>query len=976
MPSAAFHAPFVGRDHELSIVESALALALAGAGQSLLVAGEAGIGKTRMVEQLAERARAAGALVLWGHCDEWEGAPAYWPWAQAFAGWAAARDGADLAELGASAAFLAPLLPGLVNQPADPALEPDARAFQTSQAAAALLRAIAREQPVLVVLDDIQWADRPSLVLLRAVVQDIRAARVLLVSTLRTGELRQDEPASEIVADLARQPHHRRLLLRGLARPEVARIVSEVTGTAPAAELVDAVFAETSGNPFFVTEVARLLADEGRLSGAPEPDSARLGVPDSIREAVRRRLQRLTPHCRRALALGAVIGREFDARILAQAAGSPLDALLDDLDEAVGANLLVPDDVPGHYRFSHALVQEALYRETAAGERARQHLAVGLALEHGQADRAAELAHHFYHAGPLGDPARLARYAEAAGQQAMAQSAWQAAALQFARALDALDVTGYTERAERVRRCELLLALGEARNRSGPGSGDAPAAREAFARAFALARELELPGQLARAAIGFAGLNIVTSFAGSQRQQFLEAALAALDPADHPLRARVLGWLAVDLWNRSTANLDRSRSLADEAVATATRLNDPGLIAFALWARHYSGCHPDNLDERSVLADQIVARAEQAGDPVIAAWGYVARTLDRLEAGDLAGSRQALAALREFDERARIPYLTQREAAYHAMLDLLTGDYAGAAEHAALARDLWQSPSAHQHQLQAFVLLRDLGRLDELTDEIVLPDPANLWGVATRAHRMLLALERGQFSAARNDYDALVADDFAAVPFDCHWFGVVVPLAEAAIALRDVPRSERLAELLAPYADRLAFAGILGVCHGPVALTLGRLATALGRWREADAHLEAALATAERLGLRPYAARTLLARAQLLQRRGASGDRAAALDELQRAIALADTLGMAGLQPEDAELRRALAERRSSRFGLTARELDVLRLVAEGLTDAEVAERLFLSRRTVGTHLTSIYGKLGVGSRTAAARVAFDNELL
>jgi DNA-binding CsgD family transcriptional regulator len=305
----------------------------------------------------------------------------------------------------------------------------------------------------------------------------------------------------------------------------------------------------------------------------------------------------------------------------------------------------------------------------------------------------------------------------------------------------------------------------------------------------------------------------------------------------------------------------------------------------------------------------------------------------------------------------------------------LRGDYAAAAAQIEQARMLWQSDAARQHACQSLLLLRDLGQLEDLTDELRLPDHLYPWRQAAQAHRLLLALARGQQTAAQADYEALVAHDFSRVRVDHHWLATLAPLAEAAVIFSDAPRAARLRAWLAPYAERLMVDGSLVVCHGPVALYLGQLAGVLGRWDEAIQRLDQARLICERLGLQPFLARTLLAHAEVLTRRDGPGDRAAARDLSQRAMNVASAIGMLGLIPHTTALRETLSDPAGAAFGLTPRELDVLRLMARGLTDAEVAEQLFLSPRTVGTHLTSIYGKLGVSSRTAAARIAIERGL-
>jgi DNA-binding CsgD family transcriptional regulator/tetratricopeptide (TPR) repeat protein len=970
--------PFVGRDSELHDLCDALDRAFTGNGQVALITGEPGIGKTWTAEQLVADARERRATVLWGNCFEWEGAPAYWPWAQVLRAWLReVGDDTLRAISGEQAALVSQIVPEirerLPSLPAPPIMEPDARHFRLLTATGSIFRVAATHQPLVVVLDDIHWADSPSLQLLRFLAHEIRGSRLLLIATYRDTEVDRRHAASPILADLVRDPHCRRLSLQGLEKTQVARFVTLITGEEQPQSLIDAVYEETEGNPFFVTEVVRILVEDAQL-GETIATPRRTRVPQSVREAVGRRIDRLTPECVNALTAASVIGTDFNLYLLERASRVPAPELLDTLDEAVRAHLITHGDEPATFRFTHILVKETLYQETSPGHRARIHLTVAEALENAVVPEPAwaELAHHFSAAIPLGDPDKVVTYAERAGHAAMVHFAWDVATAHYQRALSALPFTGSHDPA---RRCDLLLALGEAQNRSGPGSGDAPTARKNFLAAFELARDLDDGERMACAAVGYAGLNIVAAFGGSRQLELLEEALETLDPNDSPLRVRVLARLAVDLWHRSTDNLERARSLSDTAVAMAYRLGDATLIGYALWARHSSGYRPDNLDERESDSERLAALAEQTGDPTIATWGYLAQVGNCIEMGDLPRAEQAMVWLRQFDERVSIPFVAQRVSAFSAALDLLKGRYSDAVPHVERAQALWQSRAPRQHQFQPFLLWRDLGQLNQMAEDIRLPDHLHPWRQAALAHRLALALERGCQADARADYEALVTDDLARVPFTRHWLVTVTMLAEAAVAFKDEDRAATLIRLMEPYADRIAFDGPMVVAHGPVSLYLGQLAGVLGRWDDALRWLNQASATSERLGLRPYVARSQLAQAEVLVNRQGSGDLAAASNLAQRALDTVTAIGMHGLIPRANRLRDALPKQPDNPFRLTEREREVLNLVAQGLTDADVAERLFLSPRTVSTHLTSIYSKLDVSSRTAATRVASEHGL-
>ncbi|MGA7668946.1 MAG: AAA family ATPase [Nitrolancea sp.] len=970
--------PFVGREPELLALRNAFDLAMQGLRQVILLGGEPGIGKTSIMSRFAGEAREKGSLVLWGNCYEWEGAPAYWPWTQVLGTWLRDLDEDDRAALlGPRTNFIAQLVPEIHDRV--PELTPvpgglEARRFQLMTAVAQTMRLAAARRPLVIVLDDVHWADAPTLELLLFLSQEIRDERLVLIVGYRDADLTPVNPATPILTDLGREPHTHRLSLKGLPKPQVAHLVMLITGRAQAPGLVETVYTETNGNPFFVTEVARLIADEGSLDATHDRLPRHPRVPDSVRSAIRRRLDRLSEDCNRALTVAAVVGREFDVRILERTTGTPVLVLLDAIDEALRAGLLTSTQLPSTFRFSHALVQETIYEEIPRAERSRLHMAVGQALEL-EADRErlwAELAHHFFQASPLGGPENVANYSARAGDAAMAQFDWIVAASHFKHALDALDELSPVDVA---RQCDLLLSLGEAQNRAGSGAGDAPAARISFSRAFDIARTFGDGVRMAQAAVGYAGNNISAAFGGPRQLEMLEEALAVLDPSDSPLRVRLLARLAMDLWFRSTDNLVRSRACAEEAVAIASSLGDPTLMSFALNGRHNSGNGPDNLTERMDDADHLIDVAEQTGDPIAAAWGYILQVMDAIEAGNISDAERSVAWLQAFDERVRIPYVSQRVAVCSVMLDLLAGRYATAAVQVRRAKSLWQSSVPRQHASQSFFLLRDIGTLDSLDEDIQIPDKLHSWRLTALAHRMALALERGQVAAARADYEAIVADDFALVVFNQHWTSTLAMLAEAAVAFDDADRAKRMVVMLEPYPERQIMDGSLGVCHGPVALYLGRLAGLLAHWDDATRWLDQSLVICQRLGLRPFIARTLLAQAELLAARDGHGSlKARELSE--HAIEAAESIGMLGLIPRAITVRDAPIAEPAAAFGLTPRELDVLQLIAQGLTDAEVAKRLFLSPRTVSTHLTSVYGKLNVSSRSAATRVAFEQHLV
>src|SRR5438067_63107 len=364
---SAMPAVFVGRHHELVELRAGLEDAATGRGRFFLVVGEAGIGKTRLVEELAREAAERGHLVLWGRCWEGEGAPPYWPWIQVIR--ACLPQVAD----GAGAPYLAQLVPELggPQSPAPPVPPQSEHArFYLFDAVATFLRSRPDHTPLVLVFDDLQWADTPSLLLLQFLVHELRDTAMLVVATYRAMEARQNPHVAEILGALARDGRH--LPLSGFGEGEVAAFIEGKTGRSASAALVQAVHRETEGNPFFVDEVVHLLDAEGALERRDETAARRLPVPQGVREAIRRRLAPLPAPCRDALTFASVVGREFGLGALQRACGLAADALLEVLRPALGREILVPDPrTAGRYRFAHALIRETIYEELGAGEGSR-----------------------------------------------------------------------------------------------------------------------------------------------------------------------------------------------------------------------------------------------------------------------------------------------------------------------------------------------------------------------------------------------------------------------------------------------------------------------------------------------------------------------------------------------------------------------------------------------------------------------------
>src|SRR5438876_221263 len=577
---SAMPAGFVGRHHELVELRAGLEDAATRRGRFFLVVGEAGIGKTRLVEELAREAAERGHLVLWGRCWEGEGAPPYWPWIQVIRTYLriARSDGLPRVAGGAGAPYLAQLVPELGGlqspAPSVPRQSEHAR-FYLFDAVVTFLQSRPDHTPLVLVFDDLQWADAPSLLLLQFLVHELRDTAMLVVATYREIEARQNPHVADILGALARDGRH--LPLRGFGEEEVALFIEGKTGRSASAALVRAVHRETEGNPFFVDEIVHLLAAEEALERQDATVARGLPVPQGVREAIRRRLAPLPAPCRDALTLASVVGREFGLGAVQHACGLGADALLDVLGPALGREILVRDPRrAGRYRFAHALIRETIYEELGAAERARLHGRIGEVLEtlhqRDPTPHLATLAHHFLEAVPAGGAEKAITYSTRAARYAEASLAYEDAAVLFERALEVL---AEGRPADARERCELLLARGGAQWKAGDGHG----ARETFRQAAEIARRVGDPALLARSALGFAGegsrlLWVRSGVVDQPRIELLQEALDGLGERDPGLRARLLARLAVNLYWAP----ERERGLArrGEAVARARRALELG----------------------------------------------------------------------------------------------------------------------------------------------------------------------------------------------------------------------------------------------------------------------------------------------------------------------------------------------------------------------------------------------------------------
>jgi DNA-binding SARP family transcriptional activator/tetratricopeptide (TPR) repeat protein len=877
-------APFVGREPELRRLDACLTGAVEGSGTVALLAGEAGIGKTRLAQELAGRAAAGGALVLWGWCHEADEAPPFWPWRHVVK---ALMDecGPDIAD-GLPAAeqeALGRLVPEQWGGgPGRTPTGADLR-FPLAEAVVSLLRRATTGRPAVVVLDDLHWADPGSLLVLELVARQVRTLPLVVLATYRSNEVGARHPLTTLLGDVARERATMRVDLTGLTTEAVASYVHQALGTAADA-LAPVLRRKTDGNPFFVGEILRLL----RSDGAPDDSAlAAIDLPRGVRDVVLRRCQRLADGAHEALALAAVIGRDFDVRLLERAAkpGTDVD---DALEQALAANLVHEvDGADGRYRFTHELVREALYGEMTWLRRTRAHRMVAEAIEAqvGEAPGAhvLELAHHTTVAAQRDDALlpKALRYATGAADWASRSFAFEDAARYHRRALDLLA----TVRPGDLRtRFDLRVALGETLYRC----GDVAGAQETFLAAADDARALGDDALLPVVALGYSGRLVrnwhtTAGMLSDPLAELVTEARQRQDGRDSATHVRLLALEAEDMSPRSSlAHRDR---ISGRAVAMATRLGDVRVLAEAMCARLLALWHPGHLHERVRLLNDLDELLVALDQPDLELFVEHHRFVISAEHGDLPGMDAAEARFDEVAARLEQPLFLWQAAWTKAMRALMGDDLVEAerrvADAAALGARHGDPDAANIAAAQFGFLLWEQDRVADVApfvEQMAREDP-NHW----RPAQALMRAELGDHAASRAMLDELLATGLSSIPEDFVWLSGMVMVTETALVLGHREAASAAHALLLPFADHIALSNDT-LCWGSVHRPLGALDAVLGRLDDAEDHLRRALVRNDAMGATRWSRHGACDLAGVLLRRGGADARAEARILLDRAV--------------------------------------------------------------------------------------------
>ena len=972
--------PFVGRDAEIEELTASLDASFSGRGGIVMLSGDIGSGKTRMAEEVASRARQRGASVLHGRCQESRGAPSYWPWLQAIRTHVRSANPEDLErQLGAGAPDVAEMVSdirhGIPGLPEAPRLDdPEQARFRLFDSVANFLLSAAQQSPITLVLDDLQWADRPSLLLLEFLAHSLDRSRVLVIGTYRDSDVSGRHPLLETLAELGRQTFFSRMALRGLDEQSIGDLIEQTTGSEAPQALVRAIQANSEGNPLYVTEVVGMLVEQGQLATggargrAATRESWELRVPEGVRGVVGRRLRQLSEESLAALEFAAIVGRAFTAEQLAGAgediAAGALPGLL---DEAVAARVIGPDpSLAGTYEFSNSMIHRTLYDETLAPQREALHARIGEFIERANADDpgscAGEVAAHYERAGEHVPAEKVAAAIRLAAGRAMNSYAYEEALTLLERSEDLASRLG------QGRECGLLrwdLAKAQA------AVQQKRAAIETLGRAvddFVSAGDTETAVEVALTSVPH--LPGQVSGAGDLLQKVLP-----LVPEGSAQAAEI--WSAlVPVAGIDDADYEGALAAMDKAMAVAEREDDRTLQLRTL--ARACGVHAYHLKFAECLDSglRVIDLAEELDDRQSAAASHFYVALALWSTGELAPAQLHAVKCLGLAEGLRDRFWTASALWANEIVNRLQGRFQAAIDFN--ERGLQLSPRDPRLLGTRALMEFEIGETE-----------------AGRGHvERLIELEKATSDgrAFERAFTASVIPSITLISGIRDWLPVaekagsamlategVAPLvairahtgqAWVAVIKEDADLASRIYGLLEPFKGSMTPGGMWSIDH-----LLGLMSDVKGDRGLARQHMEAAVAFCRGSGYRPEQATISRDLARLITESGSDGDRTRAFDLYGEAVALARELGMRPLV--ESAMRGRMKAQGIEDVSLRTSIESVMSAVQEERPDVQ---RLAAEDGTLTILFTDIVGSTSMterlGDRVAQELIRIHNSLV
>lgn len=969
------HRPIVGRDSELDAFRAAFDRMLAARRQLVLISGEPGIGKTRCAEAIADMAEDKGALVLWGRCHEEAGAPPYWPWVQILRAYidASSLDEVRL-NMGAAAKDIAALVPELLDSSQQTLESPSASAdssaarFRTFDAIRQFFQRATQRVPIALVLENLHWADAPSLSLLEFLSEHLLRARLLIVGTYRDTHASAKTPLMRTLGGLRRDSDVERIHLSRLSQTAIGKIAEQLCDVSLSGSTVKVIYQQTDGNPLFAIELIKVLIEEGAGTAIA---SLPAKIPAGVHETIGRRLLRLSDECNALLCVAAVHGPQFTAREIAAAMDESVQRVMAGLEPALQADIVQSNvEVPGGYQFTHALIRETIYEDLPAVDRMQLHsraaaVLVGIHSAYLQ-PALTRIAYHYYESVALGNTEEAVVYALLAADSATRIYAFEDAFLHYDHAITTLESGGLMHD-ERLARAYILKASALKQ------LGQIQQAIEVLLEAVNRTRVLGSAELLVDVLMFLAMVSRHV-----EQQHFVPLLQRVLDifPAvDSAPRAKALATLAFA--QRTLTDKAHIQALVNEALDMASRSCDPTArcACYELSVIALRG-DPESLRRRLVLGQEYITIARATGKADLLADAYHWQTLNYFESGQLDELEPLLEHYSSLSV-AKFGMHQYQAGAHRVTLALLRGAWADLENQIEALLEIGTNTRRDDadgvYGAQMFALNRDLGRLHAMAPQIK--------AIATSATKrmwepglMLICAEIGLLPEARGIFERLVERNYCAISRDDMYMTCLVFCTETCCALADADRAKSLYQLLLPYKQQTANHPT-AVCFGAVELYLGMLACTANEPHLAYEHFDQALAANRAMRAWPALARTLFRYGAFLAARPSETERSRGLQQLCEADQLARRLEMTRLLVDIGAVLHTPGSTVTFPDDLTAREVEVLRLLAIGRTNKEVSLQLAISLNTVIAHVRNILSKTRTATRTEAAAYAIRHGL-
>ncbi len=947
---------FVGRRGEIDKFEAILARPFDRSGGVLLISGRAGIGKTSLAREFHAIAQDRGALSLWAHFPEQADCPPYW-------GWIGICRTLDKLLPEANAGALAEVM----SRPRE--LQPGSMRMSYLQGLCDIISSLPNRQRLVLFFDDVQHADRGSAALLEAIVAEVHRLPVIIVSTFRDGDSQPSVVGSRAIPHLASVPHAERIVLRGIDELECVQLCRELSGWVPDTGITRRLHRQTEGNPLFIKQIVQTLVDQGHIKDGIANIPSRLTVPEGMSEAILTLFDRATIKCQGTLERAAILGRRFDLQVLERVAPDFEHSLL---DEAAKIGLVEPvDSALGHWQFCHALIREVLYDRVQPMQRVRAHADAASAIEavYGpdNRDTLPALAYHAFEGQLFFGARRVIELARRSARHAMELAAYEDAARQYRLALECFGVPGVKDKLGQI---DVALELALAEQLSGENVASIRTCREAIRKA----RNLGDWPRFARAALQYEAARWQPGLPSNEVIDLLKIAMEHCEELSRADVARIHYSLARAYQWQAALKLAEEHAL--KSIEIARELEDQSLLCEAI-DQGGSALHaiPGTSALRIELNAEGLEIARSRDDKQRLAYLLVNAGVIHCEAGNIPQFREVYAELSGMVREMAQPHLHYVVQHWTTTIAMLGGDFAGAATSAAAAQHMGRRISgadgAGIYGIQMFMINRERGVLDELGDlarEIGRAEGAALW----RPGYALLLAEAGRKEDAATALREFMCDGLDSLPVDDLRRLTLAFLAEVSWLTRDSVAAVQILRKLEGDSGMVATCGPAAVCFGPVNRSLGNLEACLQRFEKARSYFESALEETRAWNSPPTLLRTACDFCEVLLLDG-SPSAIKRARELQTEFAKnAAAAGMRSLVRRFAAISEALREL-AAYHGfdvLTAREVEVLRVLAKGASNAEISEELGISMATTATHVRNILSKTNCRNRTAAAGFA------